>query len=125
MNSQLEGNRSLGLPWPSQKERIIECWFCEHQTTLAPFGLRQKPKGLQGAANKLKPSGQANSETWDTEEVNKAALEAYSTNPLYEYQAVPGPHHVHLNNPEIVAGPIAAFLERHNNLEGPSLRSKM
>jgi len=54
----------------------------------------------------------------DTE--NRAAVEAYCSNPLYEYRAVPGPHHVHLNNPEIVAGPIATFLERHNNLEGPS-----
>ena len=54
----------------------------------------------------------------DTE--NRAAVEAYCSNPLYEYRAVPGPHHVHLNNPEIVAGPIATFLERHNNLEGQS-----
>ena len=61
---------------------------------------------------------QANSQAWDTEELNRAAVEAYCTNPLYEYRAVPGPHHVHLNNPEIVAGPIAAFLERHNNLGG-------
>jgi len=62
----------------------------------------------------------ANSQAWDTEELNRAAVEAYCTNPLYEYRAVPGPHHVHLNNPEIVAGPIAAFLERHNNLDGTS-----
>ena len=62
---------------------------------------------------------QANSQKWDTEELNRAAVEAYCTNPLYEYRAVPGPHHVHLNNPEIVAGPIATFLERHN-LDGPT-----
>merc|ERR1712004_705350 len=53
------------------------------------------------------------------EKLNRAAVEAYCTNPLYEYRAVPGPHHVHLNNPEIVAGPINTFLERHNNLDGP------
>ena len=63
---------------------------------------------------------QANSQKWDTEELNRAAVEAYCTNPLYEYRAVPGPHHVHLNNPEIVAAPIVTFLERHNNLEGPN-----
>ena len=63
---------------------------------------------------------QAQSQGWDTEELNRAAVDAYCTNPLYEYRAVPGPHHVHLNNPEIVAGPIATFLERHNNLEGQS-----
>ena len=63
---------------------------------------------------------QAHSQGWDTEELNRAAVEAYCSNPLYEYRAVPGPHHVHLNNPEIVAGPIATFLERHNNLEGQS-----
>jgi len=62
----------------------------------------------------------ADSQKWDTEELNRAAVEAYCSNPLYEYRAVPGPHHVHLNNPEIVAGPIATFLERHNNLEGQS-----
>ena len=61
---------------------------------------------------------QAQSQGWDTEELNRAAVEAYCTNPLFEYRAVPGPHHVHLNNPEIVAGPIADFLERHNNLGG-------
>jgi len=61
----------------------------------------------------------ADSQKWDTEELNRAAVEAYCTNPLYEYRAVPGPHHVHLNNPEIVAAPILTFLERHNNLEGP------
>ena len=61
---------------------------------------------------------QAQSQKWDTEELNRAAVEAYCTNPLYEYRAVPGPHHVHLNNPEIVAAPIATFLERHNNLDG-------
>ena len=64
-------------------------------------------------------SMQADSQKWDTEELNRAAVEAYCTNPLYEYRAVPGPHHVHLNNPEIVAGPINTFLERHNNLHGP------
>ena len=62
---------------------------------------------------------QADSQKWDTEELNRAAVEAYCTNPLYEYRAVPGPHHVHLNNPEMVAGPINTFLERHNNLDGP------
>jgi len=62
----------------------------------------------------------ADSQKWDTEELNMAALEAYSGNPLYEYQAVPGPHHVHLNQPEVVAGPIATFLNRHNNLASPS-----
>jgi hypothetical protein len=41
-------------------------------------------------------------------------LDAYSTNPLYEYQAVTGPHHVHLNQPEVVAGPIKAFLQRNH-----------
>ena len=63
-------------------------------------------------------SVQAQSQGWDTEELNRAAVEAYCTNQLYEYRAVPGPHHVHLNNPEIVAAPIATFLERHNNLDG-------
>lgn len=60
---------------------------------------------------------QANSQNWDTEELNKDAVDAYCTNPLYEYQAVQGSHYVHLNNPEIVTKPIATFLERHNNFK--------
>ena len=65
---------------------------------------------------------QATSGPWyDTEELNSAVLEVYSGNPLYEYRAVPGPHHVHLSSPEVVAEPILTFLARNKDrLEGGS-----
>ena len=58
----------------------------------------------------------AQSPTWDSEELNRAVVEAYSGNPLYQYQAVPGPHHVHLLHPEVVAKPISSFLARNHLL---------
>lgn len=55
----------------------------------------------------------AKSQTYDVEELNTAVLALYSGNPRYQYQAVQGSHHVHLNSPELVAPTIATFLRRN------------
>jgi len=58
----------------------------------------------------------AQSPAWDSEELNRAVLAAYSRNPLHQHQAVPGPHHVHLLHPEVVAGPVRSFLAQNDLL---------
>ena len=124
---KVPGDSSLRLStWlPSRVLQEHPVSSSSHQgifTLITAIGFRilrwpQTPK-LHQTLPPLMFFAQAQSQGWDTEELNRAAVEAYCTNPLYEYRAVPGPHHVHLNNPEIVAGPIADFLERHNNLGG-------
>merc|ERR1711915_343462 len=49
--------------------------------------------------------------TYEEEAVCEQFLQTYACNPLHQYVIVDGPHHVHLNNPEVVAPHISHFLE--------------
>lgn len=54
--------------------------------------------------------------TYDDPALDEEALQIYSSNPLYTHVTVSGPHHVHLNSPQLVAPHILQFVQRHTGL---------
>ena len=51
---------------------------------------------------------------YEPEEVSRDILEVYERNPKFKYVEVEGLHHVHLNEPEVVAPRILDFLKEHD-----------
>ena len=54
------------------------------------------------------------SKSYDDQALDDQVMKIYSSNPDYHHVLVQGPHHVHLNTPEVVAPHIQKFIQRYS-----------